>query len=48
MTTATATRTVKSNSIVFDFSWDDCNNQEKLETMVMQNVGGVKQGENGE
>ena len=22
--------------IVFDFSWDDCNIQEKLETMVMQ------------
>ena len=22
-------------TIVFDFSWDDCNNQEKLETMVM-------------
>ena len=28
-------------SIVFDFSWDDCNTQEKLETiMVMQNCGG--------
>ena len=25
-------------TIVFDFSWDDCNTQEKLETMVMQNV----------
>ena len=24
------------NSILFDFSWDDCNTQEKLETMVMQ------------
>ena len=23
-------------TIVFDFSWDDCNTQEKLETMVMQ------------
>ena len=23
-------------TIVFDFSWDDCNIQEKLETMVMQ------------
>ena len=22
-------------SIVFDFSWDDCNTQEKLKTMVM-------------
>ena len=27
-------------TIVFDFSWDDCNTQEKLETMVMQNFGG--------
>ena len=25
-------------TIVLDFSWDDCNNQEKLETMVMENV----------
>ena len=25
-----------------DFSWDDCNTKEKLETMVMQNLeGGV-------
>ena len=36
-------------TIVFDFSWDDCNTQEKLETMVMQNLrgrggGGRKQG----
>ena len=23
-------------SIVFDFSWDHCNTQEKLETWVMQ------------
>ena len=23
-------------TIVFDFRWDDCNNQEKLETMVIQ------------
>ena len=23
-------------TILFDFSWDDCNTQEKLETMVMQ------------
>ena len=23
--------------VVFDFSWDHCNTQEKLETMVMQN-----------
>ena len=27
-------------TIVLDFSWDDCNTQEKLETMVMQNSGG--------
>ena len=27
------------HNIVFDFSWDDCNTQEKLETMVMQNFG---------
>ena len=26
--------------IVFDFSWDHCNTQEKLETSVMQNFGG--------
>ena len=25
---------------VLDFSWDHCNTQEKLETMVMQNLGG--------
>ena len=25
-------------TIVFDLSWDDCNTQEKLETMVMQNL----------
>ena len=24
-------------TIIFDFSWDECNTQEKLETMVMQN-----------
>ena len=24
----------------FDFFWDDCNTQEKLETMIMQNWGG--------
>ena len=30
-------------TIVFNFSWNDCNNQEKLETMVRQNSGG-KQG----
>ena len=28
---------------VLDFSWDDCNTQEKLETTVIQNLGG-KQG----
>ena len=27
-------------TIVFDFSRDDCNTQEKLEKMVMQNLGG--------
>ena len=26
-------------TIVYDFSWDDCNTQEKLETMVVQNLG---------
>ena len=25
-------------TIVSDFSWDDCNNQEELETLVMQNL----------
>ena len=31
-------------TILFDFSWDDCNTQEKLETMVMQIWGaGAKQ-----
>ena len=29
----------KSTTIVFDFSWDDCYTPEKLETMVMQNLG---------
>ena len=28
-------------TIVLDFSWDDCNIQEKLETMVVQNSGWV-------
>ena len=27
-------------TIIFDFSWDDCNTQEKLETVVMQNFRG--------
>ena len=27
-------------TIVFDFSWDDCNTLESLETMVMQNSEG--------
>ena len=27
--------------IVFDFSWDNCKTQEKFETMVMQNLGGL-------
>ena len=29
-------------TIVFDFSWDDWNAQEKLKTMVMQNFGGKR------
>ena len=29
-----------SITIVFDFSWDDCNTLENLETMVMQNSEG--------
>ena len=54
VTTATATRMAKKQqdniSIVFDFSWDDCNTQEKLETMVKNlcKILGGKQGENGE
>ena len=27
-------------TVVFNFSWDDCVTQEKLETIVMQNLGG--------
>ena len=27
-------------TIVFDYSWNDCKIQEKLETMAMQNFGG--------
>lgn len=27
-------------TIVFNFSWENCNTQEKFETMVMQNSGG--------
>ena len=27
-------------TIVFNFSWEDCNTQEKFETMVIQNFGG--------
>ena len=27
-------------NIVFVFSWDHCKSQEKVETMLMQNVGG--------
>ena len=26
-------------TIVLDLSWDDCNTQEKLETMITQNFG---------
>ena len=50
--TATATRMAKKQqdniSVVFDFSWDDCNTQEKLETMVknLSKILGGKQGEN--
>ena len=28
-------------TIVFDFSWDDCNTLEEFEAMIMQNVVGV-------
>ena len=36
-------------TIVFDFSWDNCNTQQKLETMVMQFVfGGTGWGGGGE
>ena len=27
-------------TFVFNFSWEDCNTQEKFETMVIQNFGG--------
>ena len=27
-------------TVVLDFPWDNCNTKEKLETMVMQNLGG--------
>ena len=27
-------------TIVFKFSWDNCNSNAKLETMVMENLGG--------
>ena len=30
----------KCITVVFNFSWDDCVTQEKLETIVMQNFGG--------
>ena len=30
-------------NIVFVFSWDHCKSQEKVETMLMQNVGEGKQ-----
>ena len=29
-------------AIVFNFSWDDSNTQGNLETMVMQNFGGLE------
>ena len=29
-------------TIVFNFSWDDCNTREKLETMAMQSLGATK------
>ena len=28
-------------SIVFVFSWDHCRSEEKLETMLLQNIGGA-------
>ena len=28
-------------TIVFDYSWNDCKIEEKLETMAIQNFGGV-------
>ena len=31
-------------SIVFNFSWGECNTQEKFETIVMQNFGAGEQG----
>ena len=33
-----------TNQIIFNFSWDESNTQEKLETMVMQSLGGNKGG----
>ena len=30
----------KCITVVFNFYWDDCVTQEKLETIVMQNFGG--------
>ena len=29
-------------TIVFDFSWDDCNTPKEFEAMIMQNVVGLK------
>ena len=29
------------HTTIFDFSWDDCNTQEKLETVVLQNFEGA-------
>ena len=34
-------------TIVLDFYWNDRNTQEKLETMVMQNLGGGEGGKQG-
>ena len=34
-------------TIVFDFSWGDCNTQENLETMVTPFLGGVVVGGGG-
>ena len=38
--TTYGTTIVLLSLIVLDFSWDDCNTQEKLQTMIMQSLGG--------
>ena len=42
MTTLFIPQNLAYITIVFDFSWDDCNAQEKLKTMVMYNIGGKR------